>query len=134
MNTNRRESAVKAAIHAYLDTRTDLYFWRANTGGAKFDNFFVKFNESGVSDFLGLQAMFVENKFGGTVFVGRFVAIEAKREKGGTQSDDQKRFQANVEAHGGLYVIARSVDEVAKALGPATVHAVKQVKQRVIPR
>ena len=42
---------------------------------------------------------------------GRTVYIEVKRPKG-TQSDDQLDFQADIEAHGGLYVVARSVEDV----------------------
>lgn len=42
---------------------------------------------------------------------GRTVYIEVKRPKG-TQSDAQLDFQADIEAHGGLYVVARSVDDV----------------------
>ena len=42
---------------------------------------------------------------------GKTVYIEVKRPKG-TQSDDQLDFQADIEAHGGLYVVARSVEDV----------------------
>lgn len=146
MKTNRKESQVKAAIHAYLDTRTDYFGWRSNSGGARYDDFFVKFNAPGVADFLGVQALQVMLPSGMVVglkdsvsskffsFVGRFTAIEAKREKGGKQSDDQIRFQKNVEAHGGLYVLASSVDEVVRALGPVQVHIVKHRRERITPR
>lgn len=39
-----------------------------------------------------------------------FMAVELKA-KTGRQSDTQKAYQRLVEAHGGLYVVARSVDE-----------------------
>lgn len=42
--------------------------------------------------------------------------LEVKAEKG-KQSDLQKSFQTQVEDHGHRYLIARSVDDVAEALG-----------------
>lgn len=135
MKTNRRESDVKAAVHAYLDTRTDFFFWRANTGGALFGKAFVKFNVPGVSDFLGVQAVRTSYPPGASMpIIGRFTAIETKREGGGEQSDAQKLFQQNVENHGGLYVLADSVDIVVAALGPSDVFVVKKRKARIIPR
>lgn len=126
----RRESAVKAAVDAYLKTRADYFGWRANTGGAHFDGFFVKFNESGVSDFIGLQAV----KVAGLYMLGRFIAIETKREKGGVQNDAQKRFQANVENHGGIYCLVTDVQQVADMLGPQTCWVSKVRRARVVPR
>jgi len=42
---------------------------------------------------------------------GQTVYIEVKK-PGGRQSDVQKDFQADIEAHGGVYVLAKSVDDV----------------------
>lgn len=42
---------------------------------------------------------------------GRTVYIEVKKPRG-VQSDDQLQFQAEIEAHGGLYVLAKSVADV----------------------
>ncbi len=42
---------------------------------------------------------------------GRSIWIEVKTPKG-TQSDDQLQFQADIEAHGGTYIVARSVEDV----------------------
>ena len=42
---------------------------------------------------------------------GQTVYIEVKRPKG-TQSEWQLDFQADIEAHGGLYVVARSIEDV----------------------
>jgi hypothetical protein len=41
--------------------------------------------------------------------------IEVKAEKG-RQSDAQKEFQVRLEAAGGVYVLARGIDEVEKAI------------------
>lgn len=43
---------------------------------------------------------------------GRTVWVEIKTPTG-TQSDHQRRFQADVEAHGGEYIVARSTADVA---------------------
>lgn len=42
---------------------------------------------------------------------GRTVYIEVKTPRG-SQSDDQIQFQADIELHGGLYILARSVEDV----------------------
>lgn len=42
---------------------------------------------------------------------GRFVAIECKTKRG-TLTDDQRAFLATVEAHGGIAIVARSVEDV----------------------
>jgi hypothetical protein len=42
---------------------------------------------------------------------GRLCAIECKSAKG-TQSPAQKEYQREIESAGGLYIIARSVDDV----------------------
>lgn len=146
MKTNRRESQVMAGVLAYLDTRNDLFYWRQNVAaGIASSGQFMRVGVRGVSDIIGLQARRKDPEVwhsGGSGSwmvesnnpIGRFVAIEVKRERGGTQSDDQKRFQDNVEAHGGLYVLARSVEDVQKALGPERFHIVKQRRVRAIPR
>lgn len=122
-----------AGVEAYLNTRTDCLLWRNNSGGTRIDDFFMKFGKKGSGDWLGLQAVQLHPASTGWL-VGRFVAIECKRERGGTQSDDQARFQRNIERHGGLYILARSVEDVAKGMGPCTVHIVKERRPRVIPR
>lgn len=131
MKTNRKEAAVKAGVQAYLDTRSDFFYWRQNTSaGFAPSGQFMRSNLSGVSDFVGLQATLVTESF----MVGRFVGIECKREWGGEQSEDQKKFQRNIERHGGLYVLASSVKDVELALGPVRVFIVKEKKKRVVPR
>jgi hypothetical protein len=46
---------------------------------------------------------------------GRFLGIEVKAPKG-KQSDDQLAMQAQIENKGGLYIVARSLDDVLNAL------------------
>jgi hypothetical protein len=45
---------------------------------------------------------------------GRFLAVECKSGRG-RQSPAQRAFQAMVEESGGLYVLARGVEDLAKA-------------------
>ena len=47
---------------------------------------------------------------------GRFIAIEVKT-KNGAVSDWQRKFLDQVEASGGIAIIARSVDEVIDVMG-----------------
>lgn len=46
---------------------------------------------------------------------GRFMAIEVKS-KGTYQNPDQKKFQKDLESIGGLYILARSVEDVQRIL------------------
>lgn len=118
----RRESEVQAGVTAYLNTRTDCYWWRQNTGAARFNDFFVRFGIKGASDFIGVQARLQSH--------GRMFAIETKREIGGELSEDQELFRDNIQRFGGLYVVARSVDEVQLALGEPQVRLTKVMKTR----
>lgn len=52
----------------------------------------------------------------GDEIVGRFFAIEVKAPKG-KQSDEQASFQKAVENAGGIYILARSLEDVQKVIG-----------------
>jgi hypothetical protein len=65
----------------------------------------VTFGVPGTADICGLIAP-----------SGRFLAIECKSAVG-RQRPEQETFQRVVEAMGGLYVLARSVDDVDAVLG-----------------
>ncbi len=95
------EAVLQKQVLAHLHQLPRCFFWRANTGGARAGQGFIKFGIAGQSDIVGLAA-------------GRFVGIELKTETG-RQSAEQRAFQARVEAAGGLYILARSLDD---ALNP----------------
>lgn len=79
--------------------------WRNNSGALPDETGrMIRFGLPGSADILGLL-----------VPSGRFLAIEVKTPIG-KQSDQQKRFQLMVERSGGLYVLARSVDDAVKAV------------------
>jgi hypothetical protein len=117
--TGRKESVVQAGVLAYLYLRKDCICWRSNTGGVKFGNAYVKFGLRGAADIQCVQAP-----------TGRFIGIECKREIGGRLSKDQETWGQNVEIHGGLYVVARDVAAVERALGPEQVRVTKIVERR----
>ena len=100
------EHEIQNQIMRTFATRADMRLWRANTGAAKIGNALVRFGIPGQADLSGLLAN------------GRRFEIEVKNETG-RQSPDQKNFQAMIEKFGGLYVLARSVDDVWAALRAA---------------
>ncbi len=115
----RKESQVSAGVIAYLHTRRDIFWWRANTGGTKYGDAYVKFGLPGQADIQGVQCLVDWPEGHGTFrTTGRFFGIELKREKGGKVSENQEIWGVNVARHGGLYIVARSVQEVHAGLGP----------------
>lgn len=99
----RLESEVVSGVLSYLELRGDVFFWRQNVFAGVVPGGYIH-AEKGVSDILCVK-------------MGRLHAFEAKREVGGVESEDQKRFGANVVAAGGVYAVVNSVDEVQKILG-----------------
>jgi hypothetical protein len=110
MSRNRPEQQLQMAVVSFL--RVALRpptIWTAFPagGGGRVRGAFLKA--------MGLQAgwadlfIFARCEMAGA---SRNVALELKAAKG-RQSPEQKAFQANWEEAGGLYFIARSVDEVA---------------------
>ena len=88
MRKKNRETLIRNGIKEYL----------------QYSGFFVwieyqsQFSYKGVSDLIA-------TKDGKTLF------IEVKTETG-KQSDDQIKFQKDIEDHGGTYLLVRSIDEV----------------------
>ena len=98
------ETDILNQILHYLVSRTDLYCWRNQTGGAYASNRrFLRFGCPGSADILGIQRS------------GKFIAIEVKAALG-RQSPGQKAWQRRIETLGGIYILARSVDDVIKQL------------------
>lgn len=76
--------------------------WSNNTGAIKTEDRFLRYGLKGSADILAC-------------IDGRFVAVEAKcgRDK---QQPEQIRFQTAIEKAGGIYILARSVDDVRAVL------------------
>lgn len=98
------EAKVSAAIDAYLKSLTPRPIAiRANAGNWKDDSgHMIMGAKAGTSDKVCCIASL-------------FVALEIKSASG-VQTEAQRRFQARVEALGGLYILARSVADVRAAL------------------
>lgn len=109
---NNPEQQIKNQILLWLNYQNNGFFWPNNSMGV-FDpvkKFYRKpggkFNVNGTADILG-------------AWLGWPVAIEIKSEKG-KQSEDQRLFQIRFEEAGGIYILARSLDDVIKVLTSLT--------------
>ena len=98
------EKAIQKEILAWLGRwRPDAWVVRINSGGARINGQFVRFNtEPGTPDILLCVA-------------GRFVGIEVKR-PGELPTAAQRACHARIEAAGGIVVVADCVTEVEAAL------------------
>lgn len=84
--------------------RPDLRIWRQNTGAARTSRgALVRFGIPGQADISGILSN------------GRRIEIECKSPHG-RQTQEQRSWQAMIERFGGLYVLARSVDDVRRVL------------------
>jgi hypothetical protein len=103
-----READTQRLILDWLAAKK-IWALRLNTGamGGSHNGkrWFVRFGRPGMADILAVAQY-------GT----RLVWIEVKAPKG-RQSEDQGRFQAEVEAEGMTYILARSLEDVMKVLG-----------------
>lgn len=75
-----------------------LLYWRNNTGAGYVRGRWVSWGLRGSTDIL-------------CCYRGRMVGIECKASNG-EQSEVQKTFQYNLEKAGGVYVIAKTIDNV----------------------
>ena len=100
------EDLIDAILLAY-GTRPDMRLWRARTGKARLRNVgaLVQFGVTGQADISGILAP-----------NGRRIEVEVKT-GGDKQTKEQKRWQRMIEAMGGVYVLARTVGDVAAILG-----------------
>lgn len=86
-------------------SRPDLRMWRANVGVARTrTGQFVKFGVPGQADISGILWPH-----------GRRLEIETKSATG-RQREAQRAWQAMIERMGGLYILARSLDDVRAAI------------------
>lgn len=98
------ESAVVNACIKWL-WANGVYCWRQNTGAfkPKDSNRFIRYGIPGCADILGVAK-------------GRFIAIECKSARGKT-SPLQEAFKKHIEDHGGIYIVARSIDDLEALKG-----------------
>jgi len=103
------EAEIQHGILLALGARPNLRVWRANTGVAKdpLSGRLVRFGTPGQADVLGVLAP-----------GGRLLAIECKSTTG-RLTDDQAAWGRMVQAMGGVYVVARSVQDAVRAVDAA---------------
>ena len=93
-----RESTIQKGIIDYLKTKGILH-WRANVGRFRTDTGrYIRTGIPGLADIM-------------SVHDGTCYALEVKTPTG-RQSQNQKKFQAEFEAAGGIYKIVRSIQDV----------------------
>ena len=101
-----READLQAAILHEFGSRPDIRLWRANVLVARTkDGRVVKAGVKGQADLSGLWLP-----------DGQRIEIEVKSPSG-RQSQEQKRWQAMILRFGGIYVTARSLEDVREVLG-----------------
>lgn len=109
MRLKAKEKDVVTAVLDYL-LWNHVMAWRNNTGAAKAEyttkdgrhrDRIIRFGAAGSPDIIAIAPP-----------SGRFWGIECKREEGGKQSALQKNFQERIETAGGVYTLARSIDDV----------------------
>lgn len=94
-----RESAVKAACMGWL-AQHKIFIWRNNTGSYKTQTgHWVAYGFKGSPDIIGMTK------------TGRFLGIECKSDTG-TLRPEQKAFRDATALNGGLYIVARSIDDL----------------------
>ena len=108
--TRKRKRAAKedresTVLHDCLKLlhKKGIYSWRNNSGTLWSGGQPVSFGYPGSADIIGLLSG------------GRFLAVECKSATG-RQSAKQIKFQANIEANGGLYILARNVEDLEMGL------------------
>ena len=106
-----REHVIQQEILARLGALPGLTVWR-NNSGALVDQRgqLVRYGQPGSADVLGVASP-----------SGRLIAIEVKAARG-KLSERQQAWGAMIQRHGGVYIIARSVEE---ALGGLRDHGVE---------
>jgi hypothetical protein len=93
------------AILLEFGARPGLRLWKVNVGAARTSTgALVRYNMPGMSDIMGILAP-----------SGRMVSIEVKT-GAATRRKNQRKWGAMIEKHGGLDIIARSLDDVRRVL------------------
>lgn len=99
-----READLVNAILLAWGSHPMLRIWRSNTGAALQHGRLVRYGVVGAADISGLMLPH-----------GRRLEIECKSDTG-KQRLAQQRYEAMITTMGGLYILARSVDDVTTVL------------------
>lgn len=96
------EKIIQSQIMTLL-TIKGYFCWRQNSGAFQRDNHFYVMTIKGAPDIIGITPS------------GQFFGIEVKTRLG-KQNPNQIEFQRQCELNNGLYILARSVEDVVKGL------------------
>jgi hypothetical protein len=109
------EGKVKIEILRAIGRRRDVLVWNNPTGTARSldGKRLITFGCPGSPDILGVQEVVITEAMVGMTF-GRALGIEVKCTT--DQSKQQQRFESAWRLRGGLYLLARSPDEVVARL------------------
>jgi hypothetical protein len=105
------ERDIQNEILIAVGSRKDVRLWRQNAGMARSletDNV-IRMGVAGCADLTGIVTI---------SGLGVRLEIEVKTQKG-RQSDQQIRFEKMVKDRGGIYILARSVDDAVSGLEEA---------------
>lgn len=107
-----KENRVKSDILKALGRRADVLVWNHPTGVGRslYGNRVIRFGLVGSGDVVGVQAVEILPEHVGQVF-GRALAIETKS-SAGEQRTQQEKFEKAWTLRGGLYVLARGVEDI----------------------
>jgi len=115
------ETILQNKIIRAIGTRSDVRIWRSHPGGATVQGRFIRFGIPGQADLTGIlpvvQVLVCPHCDGqlSTPPLGVRLEIEVKTESG-RLSKDQQAFQGMVERFGGIYVVARSAEDVIRVI------------------
>lgn len=77
-----------------------VYAWRNNSGVARTDGRWIRYGKVGSADVIGVMPGF-----------GRFIGVETKTDEN-KLSKSQKEFRAELQSRNGIYIVARSIQEL----------------------
>jgi hypothetical protein len=107
MAPEQLESGITKAIRAILNT-VGIKHYKAWAG---------PLSERGIPDLVAIKKVRVADLVAsGQEFVGVFVGIEVKRPSAPGLRPDQEKWKRRIEASGGIFIEARSIDDVIEAL------------------
>jgi hypothetical protein len=110
------ESQIQRQILLHLGSQPDIRLWRSAAGAARdpVTHKVIHFGIPGQPDLMGLRETTCPAC--GEAGPGQFIGIEVKV-PGGSPTELQGRFGAQIALHGGLFVVAHSLEEACDALG-----------------
>ena len=108
--TGSSEKAIQNDILRAFGTLPGLRLWRANTGVARIGTRVIRFGIPGQADLTGILPD------------GRRLEIEVKSPTG-RQSPEQIAFQGMIEKFHGIYIFARSIDDVRHRLAALSIQS-----------